>query len=443
MKKIRFVFIAVVGLFLYTSLVASFVRNIYFAQDKGEKWGILSNSVRFMAEIPSTIKTVFSNPEFYVPNSISKDGVNTSVEDPLLSNYQLLVSHKKVPFQQEFDLIDLKSGETLRNWKPDNKALFELAYNSNNPRKPAQGSDLYFMHPLMLEDYSLIFNSQLSSLLVRIDKDSQVIWSKNDRTYHHTTEMDSEGMIWACTRPFISSEYPFFPENDELSRSSLSDDSLTRLNPATGEIIYNKPVLEILIENGFKSLVLQKGQIISDPIHLNDIQPALIDSEYWKKGDLLISCRNLSTVFLFRPSTEKIIWLKQGPWQNQHDVDFVNTKEISIFGNDIIREESTLDPKLSRKNLYFTAETPYNQIYLYNFDKDSVESPYRELMVSENINTITSGRSEILENGNIFLEDTNNGRIIFGDSIMKKIEYTKRIDENHISTLFWSRILKK
>ena len=101
-----------------------------------------------------------------------------------------------------------------------------------------------------------------------------------------------------------------------------------------------------------------------------------------------------------------------------------------------------MDPKITTKNLFFPPSGGTNEIYLYNFENDSVTTPYSKLMEAEGINTITSGRSEILANGDIFVEDTNNGRIIIGDSARSKMEYVKRIDDEHISSLFWSRMIK-
>ena len=70
-----------------------------------------------------------------------------------------------------------------------------------------------------------------------------------------------------------------------------------------------------------------------DPIHLNDIEPVRKDGPYWRKGDLFLSLRSPSTVMLYRPSTNKVIWRKDGPWSKQHDVDILDDHRISIFNN--------------------------------------------------------------------------------------------------------------
>ncbi|MFS4448781.1 arylsulfotransferase family protein [Maribacter sp. 2307UL18-2] len=441
MKKLRVLFIIVAAVLFYSIGLSSLVRNIYLSYDGGEKWGAVSKTVKFLAEVPTYIKKSTSQPEFMVKNTTAKDGLTVENKIDGISDMKLLFSYKDESFGQKFDLVQLNSGKVEKEWRPDNRELYSLAYNEDNPRKSPEGSDLYFMHPYMTKDSSLIFNSQLTSLLTRIDSQSKLQWLNNDRRYHHTIEEDHEGKLYVCTAPFEAGTYDILPDNQDFYKKNLMDDEITRLDPESGKIIWSKSVIQILLDNGYENILLNKGQFISDIIHLNDIQPALTDGEYWNKGDLLISCRNICTVFLYRPSTNKILWLKNGPWYNQHDADFYENDKIVVFGNDIIREESTLNPKVTPKNLYFNERRKNNEIYIYDLVKDSVSTPYSRLMSSEKITTITSGRCDILPNGDIFIEETNNGRIIFGDTIAKKMEYAKRIDQNHVSSLFWSRLI--
>lgn len=442
MKKIRYGIIGVLGLFFYSILLASGIRNIYLSEDEGRgRFGVLQQPLKLMAEIPSLIKTVLDKPEFYVANQAAEDGLTFPGGTAVQGYPSLLVSYKEKRFGQEFELLDLNSGKTLKKWSPDNQALFEQAYNEANPRKPAKGSDLYFMHPLMTPDSSLLFTAQLTSLLAKIDAKGELLWLKNDRIYHHTLEADDTGRLYACTQPFLSGAYDILPDDYETYKNVLQDDHITILDMADGKELFSKSVIEILMENGYGELLLYKGQFISDPIHLNDVQPAPEDGAFWQKGDLLVSCRNLSAVFLYRPAANKILWLQHGPWLNQHDVDFYQGDKIVVFGNDVIREESTVDPRFINSDLYFPKRKTHNEVYVYSFAKDSVSTPYSALLQKENIGTFTSGRCDILENGEVFLEDTNHGRIVIGDSVRKKMEYVKRLDTDHISSMFWSRIV--
>ena len=441
LRFLRKAFIAIVGLFLFTLLIAAAVRNIYLTDTGLNRYGIIAKPLRFMAELPSTVKRVFETPGFYTPNTTASDGVSY-VNSTQKGDYpKLLVTYKTAPFAQVVDLVDLNSGETLKTWAPDNAAIYSQGYNESNPRKPAKGSDLYFMHPLMLQDSSLLMAAQLSSILVKINPDNSVAWQKSDMRYHHSLELGNDGMLWISTDPFEAKAYDIFPDSHGTYKSTLLDDEITKIDPETGDVLYQKKVIELLIENGYEDLILYKGQIISDPVHLNDIEEASTSTDYWEKGDLLLSCRNLSVVLLYRPSTNKVIWLKHGPWYNQHDADFHGDSQIVVFGNDVFREESTIDPKLVKKNMTFSKNRPNNEVYIYDFAQDTVITPYSRMLATEKIMTATSGRCDILENGDLFAEDTNNGRIVIGDTLQKKLEFVKRIDESHISSLFWSRII--
>ena len=54
---------------------------------------------------------------------------------------------------------------------------------------------------------------------------------------------------------------------------------------------------EILIENGLINRVFTQDKYSKDPLHLNDIEPIKTDGEYWDRGDLFLSLRNLSFIY--------------------------------------------------------------------------------------------------------------------------------------------------
>ena len=74
----------------------------------------------------------------------------------------------------------------------------------------------------------------------------------------------------------------------------------------------------------------------NDPLHINDIEIARESNGFWERGDLVFSARAPDLVFIFRPSTGKVVWQKRGPWLRQHDPDFLEDGRISVFGNDFI-----------------------------------------------------------------------------------------------------------
>ena len=137
-----------------------------------------------------------------------------------------------------------------------------------------------------------------------------------------------------------------------------------------------------------------------DPIHINDIEPILDDSSYWKKGDVFLSLRSISAIILFRPATNKIIWYKQGPWRFQHDVDVIDEDKIAIFDNNV--------------TLGWDQSKTHNNIYIYDFKNDKTYKKYVNLFKDNNINSRTGSLYRILDNGDIYVEEENHGRLLMG-----------------------------
>jgi hypothetical protein len=55
------------------------------------------------------------------------------------------------------------------------------------------------------------------------------------------------------------------------------------------------------------------------------------------------------------------------------------------------------------------------------------------------IKTLTEGRSRILPDGQLFVEETNYGRILFGDKNGVNGTYVNRLNKEYIGMLGWCR----
>ena len=308
----------------------------------------------------------------------------------------------------EIQLLDLSRRKILKSWQPDFRQL---------NLKDVSKFNILLFHPLFFRgDIITLGNKEI----IRLNDKSEVVW-KSKGNFHHSLELDDENMLWVCGTLLNKN-------NKNFVQSSIWDDGIYRIDPSNGKIVFSKSIFEIYSENGYQNLLLNTGPISEDLLHLNDIQPALKSTKYWNKGDLLISLRNRSTIFLYRPSTNKIIWLKTGPWNFQHDCDFLNDTQIGVFGNDVV----------DVKGQTFLING-YNNQYIYDFEKDQITTPYTKMFQKGKINTLTQGRSRILPDGQLYVEETNNGRIIFGDKNGVNGIYVNRLDKDHISYLGWSR----
>ena len=148
------------------------------------------------------------------------------------------------------------------------------------------------------------------------------------------------------------------------------------------------------------------------------------------KGDLLISARNRSTVFLYRPSTNKILWLQTGPWLNQHDAHFLGDTAISVFGNDMVRVFG--DERLL---------TGCNEEYIFNFNTGKITTPYSVFLKNAKVSTADEGRAEVLQNGDLFVEETNKNRLLRGNARGVIWQYVDRIDDHSVAALSCSTFI--
>jgi hypothetical protein len=190
-----------------------------------------------------------------------------------------------------------------------------------------------------------------------------------------------------------------------------------------------------LISNGLQSLLGGFGpKLNEDPIHMNQIQIASGDTKHWQRGDLLISARHLSTLFLYRPTTGRIVWHQTGPWMNQHSVEFVGDHSISVLSNNIV-----VGPPLDQRA--FLNASDVNRVYLFDFDTGAVTEPFAVLLEKARPVTVSEGRARMLDDGGLFFEETNYGRHLRFTKDALLWSRVNDYDEARIGMVSWSRYL--
>nr|MBZ4202368.1 arylsulfotransferase family protein [Methylovulum sp.] len=293
-----------------------------------------------------------------------------------------------------------------------------------------KGNYLYIrpIHPILLMNGDIVFNTGNS--LVRQNRcPAKPIWVL-DEIAHHSNELDEHGeSVWA---PSVSEEG--FPENKWL-KNFIRDDALGHFSLA-GKLLERRSFSSILIDNGLGALLLGTSGIAdnADPIHMNQIKVAHSDSRYWQRGDLLISTRHLSTLFLYRPSTNKILWHQTGPWMNQHSVDFIDAQRISVFSNNVVSGAPNKEHSFLKKN-------DINRVYVFDFETNQVSQPYEKLLAEAKPMTLTEGRAQLLPDGGLFIEETNYGRQLRFTKDKLLWSRVNDYDDKRIGAVSWSRYL--
>lgn len=164
--------------------------------------------------------------------------------------------------------------------------------------------------------------------LVKIDKDSKVLW-KVERNTHHVIKVRDDGSILAGALNYHADPLPGL----EYLGGQIYEDVVLEISPdgkITDEISMPKALAEM-------KGVLQRPTDGRDPTHLNDVE--VVTPEFaaafplLKAGDLVVSLRNPNALVGIDRQTERAIWLMLGPWAQQHDLDLLPGGLISLFDN--------------------------------------------------------------------------------------------------------------
>jgi len=318
-------------------------------------------------------------------------------------------------------LYDIQNAEKLYEWIPPYQDI--AAQTSYHTGMNARAS-YRTQHPFLLPDGSVLFTSG-EGPLVKIDRCGALQWTIN-RHFHHSIEMGPDNTIFA---PLVIATPQDFDSVTEKGHKvyPIRDDGFAEIS-LNGKILKEWSVKDILERNGYIGLLYGVGEFETDRIHLNDVQPIMDTDAYVQKGDLVLSSRHLSTVFLYRPSTDKVIWLQTGPWLNQHDVDYQGDGIYTIFGNDSVRGP-VANP----------AYNGYSSIYYYD-QKSGTTGLYRSFE-KENIYTETQGLHQVLSNGDLFVEEQEKHILYRIGKDTYRWKYVNTLNDDEIGALHWSRYL--
>ena len=402
LQKFRFVFIFFIFMFLSFLFGLATLRNIYLGGSLEKNYGI---QIKSLAEILPNIYHLIINQtgveNLFVPikKTFNADKFNVPGLYSYLSKHGWVILDKK---DSNSTIIPIK-WENLKNYYFQ-KCKGEECINSKFAAAP--------INPLKISE-NLIFH--LGSVLFKYNLKSNEFYAFTGK-YHHSIEQFQDSLIYVCSLG-----------DDTLN---IRNDQISLININSNEIIYTKSIPEILIKNNLKGLLFGFNNIVlgnNDLIHVNDIQPVRRKTNFAQVGDLFLSFRHLSTVILYRPSTDSILWYSSGPWLNQHDVDILNDDIIGIYNNNNIREGKFL-------------KDTYSNITTYNFKTKQFDIIYEQIFRKLKIQSMRSSRFEVLDNGEIFIEDSPSGMYYLISKEGKLISSKNfQFDDKNAIVSLWAR----
>lgn len=411
--------------------MVSFGAAVLDSERKTARFGQLSAAAVAIAEIPDTVKRMLGpDTRLTVHNPDRFDDRPTGwtlaqgMPAAALQGYLLVSRYDGDRKRNVIELLSLADWKVAHRWIPEASELLADAARSSAFGDYSTWSSQYFrgIHPILTEDGGLIFKDHFSPLF-RVDACARRVWMNDGRMFHHSTELDADGNFWI---PALVE-----PHSIKRVREDFFEDQIVKVGPG-GEVLFEKSVAQMLLDAGLDWMIFANGEYRFDPMHLNDIEPALTDGPYWKKGDLFLSLRNISTIVQYRPSTDKIVWLKSGPWMAQHDVDILDDRRIAVFDNNAqMRGGETFVEGSS-------------EVMVYDFSTSEIESPLLQPMRENKIKTLFAGFYTALPGSYSLVEDSTDARLmIFDRSGSVAAEFVNRAEDGRIYHLGWTRFVEK
>jgi len=178
--------------------------------------------------------------------------------------------------------------------------------------------------------------------LVKLDKDSHVLWKSRCRA-HHDLELLPNGDILVLTR-----EAHLVPTLDP-AKPVLED--FVSLLDANGIEKRRFSLLDALDASPYPELASLAHARRDDILHTNALR--VLDGNLaaripaFRAGNLLVSSRTLSFLAVVDPEKKAIVWTMRGAFKTQHDPEVLANGDLLVFDNAGLGEASRvleLDP---------------------------------------------------------------------------------------------------
>jgi hypothetical protein len=325
--------------------------------------------------------------------SASENRTGTGTYDSELA-YDGLTLYASLGDSPSASLITM-SGEEVHRWQ----LPFREAWpDSPHVPRPVPENRIHwrclrlFPNGDLLVNYNGIADSPAGYGLVKMDKDSRLIWRYSDRA-HHEFDVDEAGNVYTLVHSIRHERVKGAPH----LRTPFIEDSVAVLSP-DGKEQKRVAIFDAFVKSKFRDYLLSiRSNTKGDHTHANKV--AVIPPGFAKKntfcaaGDVLISLRNPNLLAILDLKQEKIVWAARGIWEKQHEPDPLENGNILIFDN---------------RGKYSAGGR--SRILEWRPRTGAVVWSYRG--TSENrFHSFTRGYQQLLPNGNVLVTESDAGRI--------------------------------
>jgi hypothetical protein len=288
-------------------------------------------------------------------------------------------------------------GEVLHKW---HRPFSEVWDESAAVKRPQPDTHVYMRKALLdgngdlLVIYEGAGDTPYGYGLVKLDKDSNVIWSYLQPA-HHDFDIAPDGRIFLLTHEIIDAP---LPQVDHLASPRL-DDFVVILSP-DGEELQKLPLLDAVEQSDYRQLLWEiSSYALADPLHTNSVH-VITEEEagrfaFGSAGQLLVSFREPNAIGVIDMDQGKLVWAAKGYWTGQHDPHILDNGNILLFDN-----RGNFRKPEGRSRVIEFNPTTMELVWEYTGTVDSpLESDIRSY-------------SQRLANGNTLITESNGGRIL-------------------------------
>jgi hypothetical protein len=315
-------------------------------------------------------------------------------------------------------LVNMR-GEAVHQWHVPFSTVWP---DPPHLRGPIQDTGVYFndgyVYPngdllVVIEGPIDLRNSSNGYGLAKLDKDSHVLWKYPEKC-HHDLDVGEDGTIYVLTNEIVQK----VPKRLERIPTPCMVDQLHMLSP-DGKVLKRIALLEALNNSPYLPLLglFEKPGSFGDrtsPGHLGGTRTSLFGNDVrnrdvlhtnavkvlsaklvpkfplFKPGQLLLSLRNIDTIAVLDPNTEKVVWAARGPWQAQHDSSWLDNGHMLLFDN-------LGSPRSSRVLEY----DPVTQAFHWSYPGENGQPFFSRIR----------GMCQRLSNGNTMIVNSDGGEV--------------------------------
>jgi hypothetical protein len=294
------------------------------------------------------------------------------------------------------ELIDM-NGRLLHRWAVDWFELWPHPDHLPSYAVPKSRPGTHLHGAVLLENGNLVVNFEHLGT-VCLDPDSSILWKLPYRT-HHSIHLHDEGTLWICGQITHHEAHPDFPDR----KPPFDEYTILEVSPA-GTILKEWSVDRILRDNGHGGLLASSPQVIhplvqDDILHLNDAEPfpASMPPGIFCPGDVIVSLRNIHTVFVFNRDSGAIKYISRpGMFTHQHDPDFIDGDSYSVFDNNV----PSIDAWPAGTQSRIVKVSPRDNSSIVCFEGRPGQPFFTPIM----------GKHQWLENGHLLITESMSGR---------------------------------